>query len=232
MLRKGDGSSPKRPNRRPKGVPRLAGALQLAVIGLACSLSNPTPASAVGGGKSFFFATRDACYASEIFRKWECDNAFANAAEQMRDHAPGFESKVECQLRFQLCERRLEQESEAEVEVVRYAPEMLGVEIFNDPAGVMTAPVLAVANPPGMFKASPIARTLAPTPAPQPEKAPSSILPADRFQPLSITKVGRGFAPFDWSEAREPPASQQFENGDDQSLAQRRERLRSAPFVE
>ncbi len=215
----------------------LIAPLALAASSLLCA----APTMAAGGGKSFFFATRDACYASAIFRKWECDNAFANASAQVRARAPTFAAKFECQLHFQLCQRRVdaapetEAELEAESDSLRYGPEMLGVEIFEGPAGIVTSPVLAVASPPGMFEAQPIARLV--ESAEEPEKPKGAILPADRFLPLSTVKVDRGWSPFSQApaSAAAPTAQRDAEKddpADEKSLTQRRERLRSAPFVE
>jgi hypothetical protein len=214
---------------------------------LVCVVGAP-PASAFEYGRSLFFATREACYSTMIFRKSECDNAFANAIRQVEERTPLFGAKYECQARFQMCGmRRVVASSEEQVETVGYGPDMLGVEIFNTPGGIMSSPVLAIANPPGLFVPLPVSRVASAAslsdepiglrgfmPAdPQSEEGErSGILRADRFQPFSFAPIERGWSPFKINPAQRTNQAQADGFAPERSVIERKEKLKSAPFIE
>jgi len=188
-------------------------------------------------GKSYFFATREACAASGAFRKSECDAAFANALDQLRDSAPSFSSRADCQLRFRLCELRRDETAgeSGRGEPRIYAPLALGIEIANTSTGAVASPVLAVEPPPGMFPAQPVSRSYAPQGEEKREQNGAAFNPwppADHFEAFSSR---RG------PDAKESIGSSGFialgqEKGDlaatRETQKERRTRLRSAPFVE
>jgi uncharacterized protein YgiB involved in biofilm formation len=113
-------------------------------ISLACLLSffDAEATSAAPAGKAYFFASREACVASQAFTRHECASAFANAHEQLLDLAPRFSSGGECRLRFQLCEISgagpLEEEAMAmrNGRAVAYTPVAIGVEMAATMNGV------------------------------------------------------------------------------------------------
>jgi uncharacterized protein YgiB involved in biofilm formation len=193
---------------------------------------------AIGGGcfegqarpiaKSYFFATREACAASGAFRKRDCEAAFANAFVQLREQAPSFSSRIDCQLRFRLCEiRRDDAASERSAQPI-YGPVALGVEIADTGAGaVAAAPVFAVETPPGMFPARPVSRAY--------ENHEQNALlapPTDRFEPFSRLRAPNSN---ELIEASGFSAFIQEKGGGSQSREtqqDRRARLRNAPLVE
>ena len=104
-----------------------------------------------------FFATLDACIASEEFLKKECRSAFQNAERQLMDRAPKFSSMAECRFKFQMCEAQpIEQlDSSANSPEIednyRFLPVALGVEITRLTDGLYATSVLAVETPPDLF---------------------------------------------------------------------------------
>jgi hypothetical protein len=204
---------------------RRSSVAPLAMAAAAALWLAAAPAGAVPAGKSFFFATREACAASGFFPRRECDIAFANALTELRARAPTFPSRIDCVLRFSLCERRAAGEGD-------YAPAMLGVEIVGASSGGVAAPVLAVENPRGMFPGRSIARLyVAPTPDLREEAAPVEIPRADRFTPFRAVQAG-GWSPFEALAADDPPPAAEMDwakHGE--TPEQRRERLRNAPFI-
>lgn len=183
---------------------------------IALTLAGAFANGAHAAGKSFFFATREACNAVRLFNRNECANAFANAASEVRARAPSFAVKTECVLRFALCE----------VDHVsgHYSPIMLGVEIFDAGSGGLTEPVLGVANPPGLFQPHTI-RSLVTVVSPPSEEDPSRAaslsssimqppLPSDHFVTFGDAQ--------DSSETKHPV----------ETPAQRKARLQQAPFIE
>lgn len=209
------------------------------VVPLTCLLSffDAGAAPAATAGKAFFFASREACIASQIFTQKECAAAFANAREQLLDLAPRFSSGGECRLRFQLCEIRgggLQDEeamayAEAETPVI-YTPVALGVEMFATANGVEASPTLAVDTPGKLFPRFPVSEVYERREMREDADRYGAILPADRFQPfpkrksLDVSQVFRPFALGAIDEKRRP-ASQE-------TPAARRERLKNAPFME
>jgi len=104
-----------------------------------------------------FFATVDACIASEEFLKKECRSAFQNAERQLMDRAAKFSSMAECRFKFQMCEAQpIEQQdgsaNSREIEDnYRFLPVALGVEINRLTDGLYATSVLAVETPPDLF---------------------------------------------------------------------------------
>lgn len=209
------------------------------VVPLACLLSffDAGAAPAATTGKAYFFASREACIASQVFAEHECAAAFANAREQLFDLAPRFSSGGECRLRFQLCEIRgggpQEEEAmsyaEAEEPII-YTPVALGVEMAATANGVEASPTLAVDTPAKLFPRFPVSEIYERQEAREDADRYGAILPADRFQPfpkrkpIDVNQVFRPFALGAVDETRRP-ASQE-------TPAARRERLKNAPFVE
>lgn len=206
------------------------------VVPLACLLSffDAGTVPAATAGKAYFFASRQACVASQAFTEQECAAAFANAREQLFDLAPRFSSAGECRLRFQLCEIRgggpQEEEAMAYAEAeapISYTPVALGVEMSATADGVEAAPTLAVDTPAKLFPRFPVSEIYQRR---EDAERYGAILPADRFQPfpkrqpIDVNQVFRPFALGAVEETRRP-ASQE-------TPAARRERLKNAPFVE
>lgn len=210
-------------------------------ISLACLLSffDAEATSAAPAGKAYFFASREACVASQAFTRHECASAFANAHEQLLDLAPRFSSGGECRLRFQLCEISgagpLEEEeamayAETE-EPVPYTPVAIGVEMAATMNGVEAAPTLAIDGPTKLFPRFPVSQIYERREAREEADRYGAILPADRFQPfpkrkpMDVSQIFRPFALGSLDEGEGRPASQE-------TPQERRERLKNAPFVE
>ncbi len=201
--------------------------------GFLCAIIS-APTCAFAAGKSFFFATRQACAASGNFNASECENAFANAQSEVLSRAPSFSAKFECQLRFTICTRLVSTTPE-NAGAVRFGPEMLGVEI-SGPRNAEVTPVLAVTNPPRMFQSHPISH-IEVTPGQELVVHRGQILPAGHFEPFNSFKVVGGWAPFPAENdiSVQSIASQSHDVADlseEARAAARRERLKNAPFVE
>jgi hypothetical protein len=206
------------------------------VVSLAGLLSffNAGAAPASTAGKHYFFASREACIASQAFSARDCAAAFANAREQLLELAPRFSSGGECRLRFQLCEIRGggPQEEEAlayaeSEEPTDYMPVALGVEMVATANGVEAAPTLAVDTPAKLFPRFPVSEIYK---GREDADRYAAILPAGRFQPFPKRKpldVNQVFRPFALGaiEKTRRAASQETPEA-------RRERLKNAPFVE
>ncbi|MFO1101351.1 MAG: DUF1190 domain-containing protein [Methylocystis sp.] len=215
---------------------RGAGIRLSPIVSLAGLLSffNVGAAPAATAGKAYFFASRDACIASQTFSARDCAGAFANAREQLLDLAPRFSSGGECRLRFQLCEilggGPQEDEAlayaEAEVPTI-YTPVALGVEMVATANGVEAAPTLAVDTPAKLFPQFPVSEIYERR---EDVDRYAAILPAGRFHPFPKRKpldVNQVFRPFALGaiEKTRRSASQETPEA-------RRERLKNAPFVE
>lgn len=201
-------------------------------------------ADAATPGKSYFFATRDACVASGVFLQRECDAAFANASAELVDRSPRFATGADCRLRFHLCEmRRVAPEEDretaaAEEEPGRFVPMALGVEMVATGKGVMAAPVLAVETPASLFPKVAVARAYEArdTEPPKKEAANSTILPADHFEPFRKRRPFDGAATFSayalgaLGDTPHIEAAQSFAS--QESPEERRARLKNAPFIE
>jgi hypothetical protein len=206
----------------------LCSTISMLAIGGSCPEGQARPVA-----KSYFFATREACAASGAFRKRDCEAAFANAFDQLRDRAPNFSSKGDCQLRFRLCEIRRDDVLAVSGRSAppTYTPLALGVEIADTGAGAVAAPVLAVETPAGMFLAQPVSRAYASRGSETREQnEPRLAPPTDRFEPFSSPRAlnsnelieASGFSAFTQGGVLESHETQ----GD------RRTRLRNAPLIE
>ncbi len=126
------------------------------------------------GPKTSFFATSAACVASRAYSKRECDNAFSNALLQIAAHRLAFGNRIDCILRFHLCERRGAASPSGRDEL--FAPVVLGVEIERTKRGSVSAPVFAAPTPPGLMTPQSIETAYAPS-AP---RAANRLEPAQR----------------------------------------------------
>ncbi len=206
---------------------RAVGAAAFAAAGVLLSGSVAVAGSmpAAPMGKSYFFATRGACLASNAFTRQECVAAFANAYAEWRDRAPHFASGVDCRLRFALCELQRGASD--------YVPTALGVEIAPTPNGAFAAPVMAVETPRNLFPKQPIARDYAARgdwATRRAAQAGDGNLPTDRFEPFS--KRPRIVASFSFNYASLGVMEGDASHSSVETLAERRARLRRAPFIE
>jgi len=212
---------------------RLSSAVPLA--GLLCFF-DAGAAPVAAAGKAHFFATRDACIASQVFSEKECVAAFANAREQLFDLAPRFSSGGECRLRFELCEIRgggpQDEEAMAYAETEEptiYTPAAIGVEMSETVNGVEAAPTLAVDTTAKLFPRFPVSENYERREGREDAGRYGAILPADRFQPFPKRKpidVNQVFRPFALGSVAERRRSASQETPE-----ARRERLKNAPFV-
>jgi hypothetical protein len=209
-----------RPCAAPISGRRRAIAVAVAAFGAALlALDPPAPAAAAG---SFLYATPHACASSGIFRRRECEIAFANAQTELQERTESFSSRGRCEARYRLCEKRDGDETV-------YRPVLLGVEIIGGRDHWSVAPLLGVETP-RLFSGRPISRLVAPRPM---TERWTPILAGGRFR---LGKAGAETAsaePFDEADfemqAKEPePAAYATRESPDA----RRERLRSAPFVQ
>lgn len=201
----------------------------------------PAGADAATLGKTYFFASRDACLASGAFAARECAAAFANARAQLRDKSPRFSGSAECRLHFRLCERLAADATDggalpyaAEEEEEIYAPAALGVEMIASARGVEAAPTLAVETPNRIFPYFPVSKSYeaqeGETAQAKAVQEKAAILAPDRFVPFSTRKPFTGEVTFAATalgaiEGATAGASP------DETREQRRLRLKSAPFV-
>ncbi|MBL1256609.1 DUF1190 domain-containing protein [Methylocystis sp. Sn-Cys] len=205
------------------------------------ALSAPT-AEAATIGKTYFFATREACAASGAFTDRECAGAFANAQLQLRALAPRFDSSADCRMRFRLCtaSRTGPQAGDAlgyatQDEAVVFTPMALGVEMVASAKGAGAAPTLAVDTPARLFPYAPVSRPYEPLrpgfdpPGGLPENA--AILAADHFEPFSKRKPFGGPMTFTAS-ALGAIVGATHDAASAETREQRRARLKTAPFVE
>lgn len=193
-------------------------------------------------GRTYFFATREACVASTAFSARECAAAFANAREQLRDRAPRFASAGECRIKFRLCEVAREEPQPEEAmayapdeDAVAYAPMALGVEMVASARGAEAAPTLAVDTRARLFPYFPVSR---PYEARRDEPAQlgaveenPSILAPDRFEPFSKRKAIGSVTTFTAS-ALGAIEGATHEPGPSETPEQRRARLKAAPFIQ
>ena len=169
--------------------------------------------------KPAFYATSGACVAAGLFKKNECDNAFSNAASEMREERFASASRVDCVLRFRLCERS-EQEG-------LYAPVALGVEMTRTSGVAYSTPVLAVATPQGLLPPRP---TVATAPPPSSETRPLMGLPTDHFERVDPRSVREAWGHFTPQQTEAFPAL--VTQAESESSQARRARLLAAPYVE
>ncbi|HXY59017.1 MAG TPA: hypothetical protein VEH76_10605 [Methylocystis sp.] len=170
--------------------------------------------------KPAFYATSAACVAAGQFKKQECENAFANAATEMREEQLSSPSRVDCILRFRLCERSGQEGL--------YAPVALGVEMVRTSGVAYSTPVLAVATPQGLLPSRP---TVALAPPPFDETRPIMGLPTDHFERIDPRSVREAWSHFIPRQPEEIPAAFVTE-ADSESMQARRARLQTAPYIE
>lgn len=201
-----------------------------------------SPASAATAGKTYFFATREACVASGAFTRQDCVAAFVNSSAQLRDRAPRFASNGECRERFQLCELRRdlpldgEASAYAEAESFAYIPLALGVEMVVTARGPEAAPTLAVETSARLFPKCPVSQPYSERETetrPATPEGRTAILPADRFEPFpkkAPMDARAAFSPFTLGSLQQ---SEPHGGGaSEETPAERRARLRRAPFIE
>lgn len=201
-------------------------------------LSLPAPMGAAAAatlGKTYYFATREACLASGAFSARECAMAFANARAQLRDHAPRFPASGECQLHFRICQAAGPgaSDEDAPPDGAEYVPSALGIEMIASATGVEAAPTLAVEPQTRLFPLYPVSKSYEPEQAGQSvhakgEQQNAAILPTDHFEPFSRRKPFAGKMTFTASALGSIDAPRDGI----ESPEQRRLRLRMAPFVE
>lgn len=200
----------------------------LALLVVLCADSRQTRAAPIE--KPVFFATRAACAASKIFSAQECDNAFDNAVAEIKTRRLSFASRIDCMVRFRLCER-FGGASEAV-----FAPALLGIEIAKGPGGRVAAPVLAVETTPGFFPARSIASVYAP-PTDTQGNSEDTQARADRFSD-HFALVDAGKIRENWTHFRTRQSAGSAASGDQaawtrrETPQERRDRLKNAPFIE
>lgn len=204
----------------PPGSGRRA-AIAFAALGAALGALEPSAPAAAGG--SFLFATPHACASAGIFRRRECEIAFSNAQTELQERTETFSTRRRCEARYRLCEK-----SDSDEAVFR--PVLLGVEIMGRRERWAVAPVLGIETP-RLFSGRPISRIIAPRPM---TERWTPILAGDRFRLGAAGAATASAESFDedgsfdaTTHAPEPAAIATRESAD-----ARRERLRSAPFVE
>lgn len=181
-------------------------------------------ASAADAGASYLFATPGACIASGRFSRDGCKNAFANSQVELREKVQSFATRRKCQSKYRLCEKDADA-GEA------YRPTLLGVEIAVGGREPSATPILAVETPPRMFAALPISRAIEPVKPVSEGFAP--IGPVGRFRAKAERAAevshsrDEAIVDVDASTMRAPAPPMTRE-----SSAERRRRLRAAPFVE
>jgi hypothetical protein len=120
------------------------------------------PPAPVAAGTPYFFASTRACATSGSFSAEQCAEAFDRVDALMRDRAPSFPDRVDCVLRFKLCEKAGD----------AYRPQVLGVEIELSAKGLTYVPMLAVDAPSDLWRdqASPPPVEAGVAPAPRGER--------------------------------------------------------------
>jgi hypothetical protein len=181
---------------------------------------------ATAAERAMFFASPGACVGSTMFKKAECDNAFANAAAELRRGAGEAMSRVDCVLRFGLCEKAGTKGGTA-----GYAPVMLGVELRKAGAVWTTRPTLALESAHEKWRAGPISRLVeaepdpaAPVPRSERPDAQPSVDPHAR--PVWLSSVASAFVD-EIAAARSAKAL----TNEQRARERRREEVRNAPIV-
>lgn len=199
------------------------------------------PARAATPGKTYFFATREACVASGAFGARECVAAFVNARLQLHDRAPRFATASECRLKFHLCEASRAEAQEGAMayaetnDAVIFTPIALGVEMIASARGAEAAPTLAIDTRARLFPYHPVSR---PYEARRDEQRRlgsayenPAILSADRFEPFSRRKAIGAVTTFTAS-ALGALQGATHETDLTETPEQRRARLKAAPFIQ
>lgn len=177
----------------------------------AAAWAGPAPAEAAG---TFLYATPHACASSGIFRRRECGIAFTNAQTDVRARTEAFSSRGRCEARYRLCEKD---------DDGAFRAALLGIEIVGGGRNNWSAaPVLGV-DTPRLFANRPISRLIEPL-----TESWTPILATGRFR---IGAPLRETASVDALEG-EVEAPQPARPATRESESARRERLRSAPFVQ
>ncbi len=208
-----------------------------AVAALSITLLLAPLAEAAALGRTQFFATREACAASEAFTAQECAAAFANARMQLEDLAPKFTSIGACRQRFRLCtETRSEPEDggafgDPSEMSVAFTPVALGVEMVTTPTGAAAVPTLAVDTPAGLFPYFPTSRRYTRRLETTQAKENAAILAPDHFEPFSKRQPLGGPTTFTTSGLGVIVGSSNDESPSE-SVEERRARLKAAPFVQ
>lgn len=184
------------------------------------TLAAPAPVAA--GGGSFLYASRYACESSGIFRRRECEIAFANAQTELQERTETFVSRGRCEARYRLCEKQQSDESV-------YRPALLGVEIFAGRDRGVVAPVLGIETP-RLFSGRPITRLIEPRPM---TEHWTPIMPSCRFR-LAGSEHAMRAELVDMADGVDetPVAEPATVTRERESARERSERLRAAPFVE
>ena len=223
--------SPPRPRSRSRPLVRTALSAKLLLTGIYACL--PGGAAAVNFGGHEFFASVQACIAARKYEKRVCVNAFANSMAEVKERQLAFPSRADCVFRFRLCEKI---EAGAEASAGRaFAPVLLGVEISNGPKGLLAAPVFAVETSPDLFPAKPIVQAAPPSTEEIVPEAPEEPvgLPVDHFTHVNSGFAGEGWRRFQLRRAKNgEPVAVIKEEPTRETPAQRRERIRNAPFVD
>ena len=180
-------------------------------------------ANAIAAEDTFFFASPEACFASFMFKRRECDIAFANAASELRRSGGDPASKTECVRRYQLCERQMARDEKGKGEEVKnkeaglYVPLMLGVALANSGHGWSATPMLAVELPAGRLQPQPVSHLIVAAPPK---------LPATALIPDWLASVTHAFV--DQLSANPAPHPVKDE---ERARAERRESIRKAPTI-
>lgn len=216
---------------------------RLQTLRVACcvSLLMALPAGAATLGKTYFFATRDACVGSGAFSARECAAAFANARAQLRDLSPRFAGSGECRLHFRICELSRDETpvedaiSYAPDERPAYVPAALGVEMIAAANGVQAAPTLAIETPTRLFPYYPVSKSYRAEPKAESVQARNeaqnaAILSPDHFEPFSRRKPVAGATTFTASALGAIEGAVSDFRGE--TREERQMRLRNAPFIE
>jgi hypothetical protein len=212
-----------RARRRPGTSPGSGRRATVALAALGAALGAIEPSAPAAAGGSFLFATPHACASAGIFRRRECEIAFSNAQTELQERTETFSSRRRCEARYRLCEK-------SDSDEAAYRPVLLGVEIMGRRERWAVAPVLGIETP-RLFSGRPISRIVAPRPM---TERWTPILAGDRFRLGAAGAATASAESFDedgsfdpMAHAPEPAAIATRESAD-----ARRERLRSAPFVE
>ncbi|MBY6242702.1 DUF1190 domain-containing protein [Methylosinus sp. Sm6] len=186
-----------------------------ALLSILCAVAAPAPAAA---GGFFLYATPHACASSGIFRRRECEIAFTNAQTDVRARTETFSSRGRCEARYRLCEK-------PEAEDGGWRAALLGIEIVGGPDHWSAMPVLG-AEIPRLFVNRPISRLIEPM-----TDSWTPILASGRFRvggPARVTASAEPSAALE-GEIDEPRPAMRSTR---ESESARRERLRSAPFIQ
>jgi hypothetical protein len=187
------------------------------VAHLLATLAAAASAAPATAGGTFLYATPHACASSGNFRRRECEIAFTNAQTDLRARTEAFSSRGRCEARYRLCEKD---------DDGAFRAALLGIEIVGAARNNWSAaPILGV-DTPRLFANRPISRLIEPV-----TQSWTPILATGRFRMGEFRQETASAEPVEAldGDAQAPlpkgPATRESESA-------RRERLRSAPFVE